>query len=170
MNRRVPFGLSLVVGGAALLLITTGTITVGSLLPPLLLIVVSIVLFWRAFRPGGREGNVFAGTFLGLSGGFWLLWESALPAAKAASVWPVFMTIGGIALVAYGCKKGREYHHTLIVPGLAIVVISFVFLFFSLDIIKASLADVVVNWWPALLVVIGLLMLAAGRRSGQREE
>ena len=162
--------MSLAVGGAALLLITTGTVTVGSLLPPLLLIVVSIVLFWHAFRPGGREGNVFAGTFLGLSGGFWLLWESALPAAKAVSVWPVFMTIGGIALVAYGYKKGREYHHSLIVPGFAIVAISFVFLLFSLDIIKASLADVVVDWWPTLLVIIGVLMLAAGRRSGQRDE
>mgnify|MGYP006275159409 FL=1 len=160
MNRRVLVSLSLIVGGGALLFLTTGTITVGGLLIPLVLIVAGGILLWRAFLPEGGEGNVFAGTFLLLSGGFWLLWEAALPAVELRAIWPVFMTTGGMALIAYGFKRGSELRMPLIVPGVVIVALSVLFLLFSLDVIDASLAEVAVSWWPILLVVLGFAMIS----------
>jgi hypothetical protein len=159
MNRRVLVGLGLLCAGGALLLVTTGVLTIGALILPLLLLIVGVLLFWRAILPSGRDSNAFAGTVLALTGGFWVLWESALPAVTASTIWPVFMTIVGIALVVYGVKKGDEYKLTLVTPGVAIVILSVVFMLFSLDIIEASLARVAAVWWPILLVVIGVMIL-----------
>lgn len=159
MNRRVLVGLGLLFAGGALLLVTTGVLTIGALILPLLLLVAGVLLFWRAILPSGRDSNAFAGTVLALTGGFWVLWESALPAVTASTIWPVFMTIVGIALVVYGLKKGDEYRFTLVTPGVAIVILSAIFMLFSLDVIKTSLARVAAVWWPLLLVVIGVMIL-----------
>lgn len=159
MNRRVLVGGALVVVGGALLLVTTGALTVGAVILPLLLLILGVLLFWRAFLPDGRDSNAFSGTLLALTGGFWLLWESALPGVSAASVWPVFMTIVGIALIVYGIRKGEEYQFTLVTPGIAIVLLSVVFLLFSFDIIAVSLASVAARWWPVIVVGVGLMVL-----------
>jgi len=163
MNRRVLVGLSLVVAGGGLLLVTTRVVTVGAIIAPLLFVVIGVILFWRAFLPGGRDGNAFSGTLLALTGGFWILWESVLPGVRASMVWPVFMTIVGIALIVYGVRKGEEYRYTLVVPGAAIVAMSGVFLLFSLNVIEASLTEVAVVWWPLILVVIGGMILTRSR-------
>ncbi|MFP4152245.1 MAG: hypothetical protein ACLFR8_06245 [Alkalispirochaeta sp.] len=167
MNRRVLLGLSLVVAGGGLLLVTTGAVTVGAIIAPLLFVVCGVVLFWRAFLPGGRDANAFSGTLLALTGGFWILWESVLPGVRASMVWPVFMTIVGIALIVYGIRKGEEYRFTLVVPGTAIVAMSGVFLLFSLEVVEASLTHVAVVWWPLILIVIGMMILT---RTRDREE
>lgn len=163
LSRRALLSFGLILVGGALLLLTTGALSVGALVIPLSAIIAGVVLLWRAFMPDGREGNVFAGTFLALSGGFWVLRESALPGVSLSSIWPVFMTIGGTALVAYGIKKGRDYRLALLVPGTAIILLSGVFLMFSLEIVEAELSDVAVRWWPALLVLLGVFMMWSGR-------
>lgn len=167
MNRRVSLSIGLIVSGAALLLVTTRQISVGALIFPLILILVGTILLARAFSPDGHEGNVFAGTGLTLTGGFLLLWESALPAVELSMIWPIFMTIGGAALTTYGLKKGRDAWLNLTIPGTVMIVLSLVFLAFSLDLVKTSLAAVAVSWWPALLVGIGALILVGGRHDDQ---
>jgi hypothetical protein len=129
----------------------------------LVLIISGLLLLLRAFSSDGHEGNVFSGTFLALTGGFLLLWESALPAVELSLIWPIFMTIGGAALTSYGLKKGRDARLNLTVPGAVIIVLSLVFLAFSMDLIQASLAEVAVRWWPGLLVGVGALILLGGR-------
>lgn len=169
MSRRLQLSLGLILGGTALLLLTTGTITVGALIAPVLLMCVGAILLARAFLPQGRERNIFSGTAAVLSGGFWLLWESALPSLRLEALWPVFMTIGGLALMAYGFRKGPYQRASLVVPGVMIVVLSVIFLMFSLDVITQSLAQVAVRWWPATLIVIGGL-LSAGSLLGSEED
>lgn len=159
MNRRILVGFALLLMGGALLLLTTGVLTIGSLIFPLILLLVGVLWFWRAFLPDGRDSNIFGGTLLSLTGGFWLLWESALPGVAAVSVWPVFMTIVGIALITYGLKKGEEYRLTLVTPGGALVVLSGVFLLFSFNVIQASLVQVAAMWWPVLLIAVGMMVL-----------
>ncbi|MDA3950114.1 MAG: hypothetical protein PF508_12965 [Spirochaeta sp.] len=159
MDRKVILGILLLGCGAALLLITTGVLTIGALILPFLLFGGGVLLFWRAFLPDGRDSNAFTGTLLSLTGGFWLLWESALPLVPATSVWPVFMTIVGVALVVYGIRKGGAYRFTLVTPGVAIVLLSGVFLLFSLKIVETSLVRMATVWWPLILVGVGLMVL-----------
>jgi hypothetical protein len=155
--------------GAALLLVTTGTVTVGALVIPMTLLGLGGALFWRAFLPDGREANVFAGTFLGLTGAFLIVRESTIAALHFDAIWPVYMTIVGCALMAYGFKKGRDYRFSMVVPGVALVVLSGFFLLFSLNIVEASLAETALRWWPVTFVIVGLTTVAAGTRSGDGE-
>ncbi len=156
-------GMALLVVGGTLLLVTTGLITVGAVILPVFFLIGGVGLFGRAFLPDGKDSNVFTGTFLALSGGFALLWESALPAVQIAVVWPVFMTIVGIALTVYGVRKGEEYRLTLVTPGAAIIILSLVFLLFSTDVIEESLSRVAAKWWPLIVVFIGVLVIVYRR-------
>lgn len=170
MKRRAQVSVALITGGVGLLLVTTQQITLGGLLFPLAALVAGAVVLVRGFLPDGRESNVFLGTFLTLSGGFGLLWESALPTVRLQAIWPVFMTFGGAALIAYGLKRVSESRLSLVVPGVSIVVLSGVFLLFSLDIVRGSLSSVAVRWWPILLVVLGVFLFSTGWDSDSSDE
>lgn len=159
---RLVLGGALLLIGGALLLITNGIVTPGALTLPVIVVATGIFLLVRGFTSGGGEGTVFAGTFLTLSGGFLVLRVSALAETSMASIWPVFMTIGGIALIAYGLKRGRESAVTLVVPGVAIIMLSVLFLLFSLDVIQASLASLAATWWPVLIALAGGFVLLRG--------
>jgi hypothetical protein len=49
------------------------------------------------------------------------------------------------------------------------ILLSAVFLPFSLDLVKADFSDIVALWWPVILVLMGLALIVAyiGRRSGR---
>lgn len=150
------------IGGPALLLVTTGLAPLGNLVLPILIVVAGIYSLYRAFLPDGREVYVFSGTFLSLFGVFLVLQQAVLSRTELSSIWPVFMTFGGLSLVAYGFRKGRHHHVSMVVPGATITAISFVFLLFSLGVIEESLASLTARWWPLLLVPLGLFVLFAG--------
>jgi hypothetical protein len=162
MYRRVLIGSGFIVGGPALLLVTTGLVPLGNMVLPVAIVVVGFLSLYRAFQPDGREAYVFSGTFLTLFGVFLVLQQSVLTRRELTSIWPVFMTFGGLSLVAYGFRKGRHHHLSMVVPGSAITAISFVFLLFSLGVIEASLVSLTARWWPLLLIPLGLFVLLAG--------
>lgn len=172
MNRRVMVSVALFIFGGTLLLVTTGVVTVGAIILPVVLLISGIALFWRAFLPGGRDANVFTGMFLALTGAFSLVWESVLPGINSSTVWPVFMTIIGVALSAYGMRKGNEFRFTLVTPGIAIIIMSVVFLLFSTDVIRVSLGRVALAWWPVIIILVGALVLFYGsdRRDADETE
>lgn len=153
---RLHVGLGMSMAGVLLLLFTTGMLPTGTLLWPTVTIVVGCYLLWRAFWADGREANVFAGTFLLLTGVFLLLRTSALAQVTLQRLWPVFMSIGGLALLAYGISKGRDYRLVLGVPAAAIILLSVVFLLFSLEVVTISFTEFVLRWWPGLVVFWGI--------------
>lgn len=161
MNRRIQVSVALIAVGVGLLLVTTGQVSVGRLIAPLVSVLLGIGLLVRGFMPDGREGLAFSGTALALTGGFWLLWVSALPGLQLATVWPAFMTIGGSAIIVYGIRRGQGEggSSSLVIPGIAIVVLSLLFLLISLGVIQAGLGSLAVRWWPVLLVALGLSIL-----------
>lgn len=160
---RVKLGVGLILIGLTLLLVTTGVIPLGANALPVAMVIVGVVLLMRAFRPGGREINIFSGTFLSLSGTFFILQQSVLTRTELRSLWPVFMTFGGTALLVYGLRKGRHYRFSLTLPGAAIIALSLLFLLFSLDVIEQSLAALTVQWWPIIFVPLGMLVMLPGR-------
>lgn len=155
-------GTGLIASGGVMLLITTGVITLGALVVPVFLVVTGCALLRRAFLPDGREVFVFGGTLASLAGVFLILQRSVLSRTELRTLWPVFMTFGGVSLVAYGLKRGKQYRFSMVLPGAAIIAISLLFLLFSLNIIEQSLASLTVRWWPLVLLPPGLLMLLPG--------
>lgn len=168
IQRRFVLGSVLILVGAVLLLMTTGVIPFGTLGIPMILFLLGVFFLHRAFRPDGTEISLFSGTMFSLTGVFFLLKQSVLTRTELRALWPVFMTFGGMALVVYGLRKESRYRISMILPGSAIIVLSLIFLLFSLNVIEQSLASLAARWWPLIFVPLGFLVLLPSRDSSPR--
>lgn len=164
VSNRVIVGLAMVVIGIGLLLLTTGVVSLGALAFPILLVAVGFVFLVRSFSPGRGASNTFVGTAVGLTGLLLLIRESVQPHIDLIRIWPLFMAVGGVSMVTYGFKSRGMHGTSFVVPGVVIILLSGIFLLFSLDVIDQSLATIVVQYWPILIISIGIVMLwPAGR-------
>jgi len=126
---------------------------------PVLLIIAGVAFLYEGFVRRRRDAYVFIGMFALLLGLFFLLAQTLLSPVATSSIWPVFMTITGLSLFAYGIRRPWGSRMSFTVPGVAIILISLVFLLFSLDIVDRSFAKLVALYWPALLIIVGLVLL-----------
>jgi len=171
---RVPHKL-LIVGvftvlfGLILTLRTTNSLpSIGSLWPvPLILL--GLFLLYMAFFKDGPSSYVFMGIFFTLAGTLFLVIHALFTRVDLMHYWPFFLTFAGISLLAYGLRKHGRAQLNLVMPALAIVLLSFVFLPFSLGLIKISFRDFVMTWWPSLIVVLGIALIAADLLRKSRE-
>ena len=159
-NKLVIMGVSFVLVGGVLLLWTAGYLKAVGTLWPLVPVLVGLVLvYFRVFQ-SGPDYYVFLGTSLLLAGVLFLLTNTAVP-VELVRIWPVFMTIIGFALLLYGFRKHGAARVTFTVPGGAMVLLSLVFLPFSLELVATDFAAFVAVWWPALFVVVGAVLIGA---------
>ena len=94
-----------------------------------------------------RSSEILGGTFLiGLAVLFLTGWW-----------WPGIMYVIGIALIARTVSEGRNWMSER--AGLVSIGIG---VFFT----ALRLLSVVINWWPLILVVLGLYLLFGNRRGG----
>lgn len=160
------FGITFVAAGAVLLMRTSGLMPEVRGLWTLPVLVIGIVLLYLAFAQDGPEGYVFVGMILTLVGLVSLLLNTVMSEVGLYRIWPLFMTIAGVSLAVYARTKAEAARVTLQIPAVAIIVLSGVFLLFSLDVIERDFRRVVATWWPSILIVFGaaLLWVYAARR------
>lgn len=157
-NKYVIMGTSLILVGLLLLLWTVGEVRDLTHLWPLALLVAGLVLlYYRVFR-SGPDSYLFLGVALLLSGLLLVVTTIVLP-LELATIWPFFMTICGVALLLYGRRKRGYTRISLTIPGIATLLLSLLFLPFSLGLVQQPFAEVVTNWWPLILVVLGITFL-----------
>ncbi len=154
-NKLLIIGALFTVVGGVLLLWSFGYLERILAAWPLLPLIGGLSLLYLRFFRDGSDHYVFFGTSLALSGILFLLVTTAVP-ASLSRVWPLFMTIVGLSLFAYGMRKHGTVRVTFTIPGVAILVLSIVFLPFSLELIGTEFASFVSTWWPALFVAIGI--------------
>lgn len=157
-NKYVVIGVAILVLGLLLLSWTAGGLQQPMNLWPVGLLIPGLVLlYYRIFRDG-PDSYLFLGIATLLSGLLLLITKIVVP-LELTAVWPFFMTICGVALLVYGLRKQGYTRLSLVIPGVATLLLSFLFLPFSLGIIKIPFAEVVAEWWPLILVVAGLALL-----------
>ena len=159
-NKLIVIGVSFVLLGLVLLLWTAGLLNRAASLWPVILTVAGLVLlYYRVFRDG-RDSYLFLGVSFVLSGLLLLAGTTAIP-VELGAVWPLFLTIIGVALFFYGLTKRGGTRITFVTPGTAMVLLSLVFLPFSLGIVGAAFSEVVRVWWPLLFVLMGGVLLVS---------
>jgi hypothetical protein len=164
VDTKVPHKL-LIVGvisllfGLSLLLKTTGYLSGLLSLWPVLLVLLGMSLLYRVFFKGGYESYVFAGLFLVLVGAFILILNTGAFDAGFRQIWPLFMLFAGVSLFAYGMKRKGNAQARMIIPSVAIIFLSLIFLLFSLRIVSMSFRRFVVTWWPVILVAAGVVLI-----------
>lgn len=157
-NKYVVLGMGTLFLGGLLLLFTTGAVGQPLALWPLLLVIAGLLLlYFRVFRHG-PDSYLFLGTTLLLAGILLLVTRILVP-LDLSRIWPFFMTISGLSLLLYGLRKSGHTRITLAIPGVAAMLLSFLFLPFSLGFVTRPFADVVAGWWPLVFVALGIALL-----------
>lgn len=159
-NKLAIIGVFFVLAGGVLLLWTQGYLQRFITLWPLLPVVAGLVLlYFRIFR-AAPDYYVFLGTSLLLAGVIFLLTNTVFPLGLE-HIWPLFMTVIGVALLLYGFRKEGASRVSFTVPGGGMILLSGVFLPFSLDLVTVDFVRFVSTWWPVLLVLMGLALIIA---------
>jgi len=73
--------------------------------------------------------------------------------------WPILSIFAGIALIPAGWYRYGFVKIRYIVPALVFIALGSILLIFSLDVVSYSLAQFVTEWWPLLIVLLGLILM-----------
>jgi hypothetical protein len=131
----------------------------GQLWP--VLIILAGLGFWAGYLFGSPRdpGLTFVGMGALLVGLYFLPFTLHIVEwGDMAILWPGFVLIGGLSFLVLAVAEGFKDWGTLAVgfSALAVGVIAFVF---TLGLLPAELGLTVTNFWPLILVFIGLIIL-----------
>jgi hypothetical protein len=155
------FGAVVLVAGGVLLLWTLGFLTLLDRLWPLPVMLVGLTLLYLAYlrRRSGRY--IIPGMILTLGGLFFLLLLTVLQEQSLERFWPAFMLISGLSLIPYGYRKKGAARTAIVIPALFITALSLVFFFFSLGTAGITFREFVRQWWPMVLIALGLALIVS---------
>jgi hypothetical protein len=73
--------------------------------------------------------------------------------------WPLFSGFAGLALVPAGWRHCKGIRIRYFIPALAFILLGFVLLPFSFDLVSFSFKRFMIDWWPLFLVLAGLVLV-----------
>jgi len=142
--------------GIGLLLVTTGLLPRYEDLWPIPLTLLGLLFIYLVRVNSAPPGYIVPGILFSL-GGFLLTLRSLLtPYFAMDRIWPLFMTIAGLSLTIYGRKLKGSFRVKIIVPAVFMIILSLLFLPFSLNLIRENFSSVVTAWWPLLFIFLSI--------------
>lgn len=147
-------GLILIIIGALLLIHKLTPYSFGWYeLYPLILIGLGL-LFFASIVHKRDKGAVFPGTIVLLLGLFFFLRNyDIIPYYYMREVWPIFLIILGIAFLAIFITKPADWG--VLIPAGIFLFLGIVFLLRKFHIIYWDIWDIIADYWPVILIIIG---------------
>ena len=160
-NKLLVIGAATLVAGGVLLMLNLGSFTVPASLWPLAPLAAGLAFLYLAYVRGRSARYILPGMLLTLGALFFLLVETVLGWDSFEKFWPAFMLITGLSFLAWGLHLKPKARTAIVVPGLFIAALGLLLFPFSLQREPGGFAAFVSRWWPLVLVVIGLVLLAS---------
>lgn len=154
-------GVLLLLFGGLMLLWTFGYLHNLGALWPVIFILFGLFVLYTVFFRGAPEVYAFPGMLMGVGGLYFLVGTSFMPWHGLIRIWPVFMAIAGISIIPYALLKQGNARVVLLVPSIAIIVLALIFLPFSLHMVSVRFTRFASEWWPVLIVALGVVFLIA---------
>ncbi|MBI9102904.1 MAG: hypothetical protein JEY99_10845 [Spirochaetales bacterium] len=154
------FGLLLILFGGGMLLWTVGKVPFLPAIIAALSTCLGIIFLYFVYYLEFNEFYLFAGMFL-IQGAVFGIVKHKLPEVYILSLWPVFLLMSGLTLMPYSLRKKRKRRTIFLVPAISFIILSIVFLPFSLNITTLSLGEFVRIWWPLFFLILGLVISVA---------
>ncbi|MGI5172400.1 hypothetical protein H0R92_02180 [Treponema sp. OMZ 840] len=159
-NILLAAGLLFIFGGILLLVHLTSDIFLGMYILRFLLFSVSGgIALYLALTGTKPAFFIFTGLFLSSCSLLFLITDARLLPYSLHEIWPLLVVLSGLFLFPAGYVRFRKLQAAYLVPGLTLTGLGFVFLCFSLDIIKISFADFARTWWPIIFIIFGLALV-----------
>jgi len=132
------------------------------------ILVVMGIFFCAAAFTGHDRGPIFPGAIVLLLGLFFLLREYDILDDPMYYMWPVFLIIVGSAFLLLFIFRPEEWG--LMIPGGVLILLGLLFLAYNYDIFGYNPWRLVRDYWPIILVLIGIKMLLDSRQGKYHKE
>jgi cytochrome c biogenesis protein CcdA len=152
-------GLLLMLLGCAFLLGTLAGISRISVLAAFFFIIIGSFCAFFAVRLNKRSAYLFFATFFILLGFFLFLSSLNIVPMVFEDWWPSVSIFAGLALIPAGWHRYGVIKIRYLVPSAAFIILGAVLLIFSLGIVSFSFKQFILNWWPLLIVLAGLILV-----------
>jgi cytochrome c biogenesis protein CcdA len=73
--------------------------------------------------------------------------------------WPLLSVFAGLALIPSGWHRYGVIRSWYVVPSITFIVLGIILLVFSLDVVSFSFKQFMLNWWPLLIALAGLILI-----------
>jgi hypothetical protein len=160
-NKLLVLGVVILIAGGIFLLLNLGYLPQPGKLWPLPFLAAGMFLLYLVYLRGKTVRYIIPGMIMSLGGLYFLLFNTVLQSGSLGRIWPGFMCITGISLLPYGFRKKGAARTAITIPALFIVALSCFFLPFSLGAAGVSFLAFVREWWPLILVALGLALVVS---------
>jgi hypothetical protein len=158
-NKLLIAGVTVALAGGVLTLWNLGYLPQPGRLWPVPVILVGLFFLYMAWPRRKSARWIIPGMVLTLGGTVFLLMNTVLASQSLARIWPAFMLVTGLSLVPYGFRRKSSARTAIVVPGLFISLLALFFLSFSLHHEAGGFGLFVRQWWPMILVIIGIALV-----------
>jgi hypothetical protein len=161
-------GLFLMVLGAVFLLGSLEGSSRVSVTAAFLFVLFGALCAFFAIRLNKRSSYLFAAAFCFMVGIFLFLQAIRIIPFPFSQAWPLLSVFSGLALLPAGWRKYGGFSSRFFVPACAFVILGCVMLVFSFDVAPFSFSHFILEWWPILFVLCGLvlILISLGTKNG----
>jgi hypothetical protein len=152
-------GLILMFLGSGFLLASLAGISRMSAAGSFLFVILGSICAAMAIQLNKRGVYLFLAAFF-LQVGFFLFFLTLrIFPLRFSESWPLLSVFAGFSLFPAGWRRFGVFRAGYVVPSIAFVILGLVFLIFSFDLVAFSFRQFMLDWWPLLVVLAGLVLV-----------
>ncbi|MDR1390125.1 MAG: hypothetical protein LBJ31_09145 [Treponema sp.] len=160
-------GLLLMMLGITFLLGSLTDISRLSIFRSFLFVIIGAVAAVFSINLANWPFYLFVSSFFILIGLFLFLAAMRVLPITFSQSWPLLSVFAGLALIPPGWRRYRAIRVRYLVPALAFVVLGCFLMVFSLKAVPFSFRRFMVNWWPLLVALVGVVLVLLSIGSGR---
>jgi hypothetical protein len=163
-------GFSFMLLGVVILMGTIAGAPHRAVLPASLSIIVGFLFAVFAVRLNRNPRYIFVSAFFIQTGMLLLFVALGTIKEPLSRLWPFVSVFAGLALLPAGWFRYERPKSVFIVPAIAFVALGAALLFFSFRLVPFSFKRFVLEWWPQLLVLSGVILVLislSSRKDGE---
>jgi hypothetical protein len=164
-------GLFLMFLGSAFLIGSLTGISRISVLVSFMFVIAGFLFAFLAIALNKRSLYLFFAAFFLLVGLFLFLFSLKIIPVSFSQAWPLISVFSGMALIPAGWHRYGALRSRYTVPAIAFVALGSVLMIFSFHMVPFSFTRFVLDWWPLLVVLAGLILVlvSLGTKNGAGE-
>jgi hypothetical protein len=152
-------GILFMVGGVLALFAALQGISRLSVIVPICFLTAGAVFAICAIKLKKRSLYLFFASYFFLVGFFLVLLALKVLPIPFSRSWPLLSVFAGLSLVPAGWHRFTRIRIVYLLPALVFIVLGCMLLFFSLRIAPWSFKHFMLNWWPLLVALAGLILV-----------
>ncbi|MDR0400824.1 MAG: hypothetical protein LBH51_07750 [Treponema sp.] len=124
-----------------------------------LFVILGSICAAMAIQLSKRGLYLFLSAFFLQVGFFLFLLALKIFPLRFSESWPLLSVFAGLSLFPAGWRRFGTLHTVYVVPSIAFVILGLALLVFSFDLVSFSFRQFMLDWWPLLIVLAGLVLV-----------